>query len=287
MNAVAIALNLTCRDPVKREIFNNKDFRIGLSHAINREELIDAVFQRQGRPWQLAPREESEFYLEELATQYLEYDVDLASQHLDKAGYAERDDQGRRLGPDGKPIQFTVEVASGISDTAIDAMDLIKKYWAEVGITIQVRTEDRALFYTRKEANQHDANVWGGDGGLTDAIIDPRWYFPFSTESNYAIPWANWYNGNTPAMEPPAHVKQQMRLYDQIKASPDPEERRNLFMQILEIAKDQFYAIGCVLPEPGYGIVKNNFHNVPKSFPSAWVYPNPGPTNPEQYFISS
>src|SRR5690606_11178419 len=47
MNQGVIALNLTHKNPVLREIFQNKDFRIGLSYAINRQEIVDAVFQRQ------------------------------------------------------------------------------------------------------------------------------------------------------------------------------------------------------------------------------------------------
>jgi ABC-type transport system substrate-binding protein len=286
MNDLMIAFNLSHTDPVKREIFQNKEFRIGLSYAINRKELITAVFQGQGEPWQAAPREQSDYYVEELATQYTDYDVDAANQHLDQAGYSERDDQDRRLGPDGNPIQFDVETATGLSPTQVDALELIRGYWSEVGVTMRIKAEDRALFYTRKEANKHDVAIWGGDGGLNDAILDPRWYFPFSQESNYAIAWANWYNGDSPAMKPPPAARKQMDLYDQLKASPDDDERRELFMQILEIAQEEFYAIGTVLPASGYGIVKKTFHNVPKSMPNAYVYPTPGPTNPEQYYTT-
>ena len=45
----------------KREIFNNKDFRIGLSHAIDRQAIIDSAFVGQGEPWQAAPRKESPY----------------------------------------------------------------------------------------------------------------------------------------------------------------------------------------------------------------------------------
>jgi len=55
-NEMGLYLNLTHPDPALREVFQNKQFRIALSHAINREELIDAVFQRQGEPWQIGPR---------------------------------------------------------------------------------------------------------------------------------------------------------------------------------------------------------------------------------------
>ncbi|NYH92327.1 ABC-type transport system substrate-binding protein [Actinopolymorpha rutila] len=55
-NQMVIALNLTHEDPELRKVFQNRDFRIGLSYAINRPELVNAVFQRQGRAWQAAPR---------------------------------------------------------------------------------------------------------------------------------------------------------------------------------------------------------------------------------------
>jgi peptide/nickel transport system substrate-binding protein len=76
-----------------------------------------------------------------------------------------------------------------------------------------------------------------------------------------------------------------MELYHQLEATSDPEVQAELMNEILEIAAEEFYAIGTVLPAPGYGIVRNNFRNVPESMPSAWLYPNPGPTRPEQYFV--
>ncbi len=59
MNEMIIALNLTHKDPTKRQIFQNKDFRIGLSYAVNRQEIIDVVFVGQGEAWQAAPRRDT------------------------------------------------------------------------------------------------------------------------------------------------------------------------------------------------------------------------------------
>ncbi len=288
MNTMIIALNLTHKDPVKREIYQNKDFRIGLSHAINRQEIIDVVYVGQGEPWQLAPRPTSPFYNERLAKQYTEYDVDLANEYLDKV-LPDQDANGMRLGPDGQPFSIAVDVTTTQQEW-IDALELVKGYWAAVGIELQIKTMDRSLMYTRKDSNEHDAAVWGGDGGL-DVILEPRWYFPFSSESLYAEAWQSWYNNPTgegaltPPEEPPAGPKKQMELYDQLKATGDADKQAELMRQILEIAADEFYAIGISLPAPGYGIVRNNFHNVPESMPGSWLYPNPGPTNPEQYWI--
>ncbi|NOZ27672.1 MAG: ABC transporter substrate-binding protein [Chloroflexi bacterium] len=281
MNMLIIALNLTHKDPKMREIFQNKHFRIGLSYAINRQEIIDLVWVGAGEPFQAAPRPESPFYNERLAKQYTEYDVDKANEHLDMV-LPEKDDEGFRLRPDGERLSFSIEVAATQTDR-IDALELIRGYWKAVGIDMQVKTEDRSILYTRKEANEHDAVVWGGDGGL-DVILEPRWYFPYSAESNYAELWQFWYNKDPRGEEPPEPTKKQMELYDQLKATGDPDKQADLMKQILEIAADQFYVIGISLPPKGYGIVKNNFHNVPKVMPGSWLYPNPAPTNPCQYF---
>jgi peptide/nickel transport system substrate-binding protein len=288
MNTNAIAFNLTHKDPVKREIFQNKDFRIALSHAINRQEIIDVVYVGQGEPYQLAPRPTSPFYHEQLAKQYTEYDPDLANEMLD-AIYPEKNADGIRLGPDGNPIAFNVEVDATQLDR-INVLELIKGYWEAVGIQANIVAEDRSLLYTRKDGNEHDVAVWGGDGGL-DVILEPRWYFPFSMESWYAQAWVTWYNNPsgegalTAPEEPSAAAQQQMELYDQIKASGDAAEQAELMNQILDIAAEEFYAIGISLGAPGYGIVKNTFHSVPSPHPGAWLYPNPGPTHPEQYWM--
>jgi peptide/nickel transport system substrate-binding protein len=289
MNYLIIALNLVHKDRTLRGIFQNKDFRIGLSHAINREELIRACFQRQGEPWQACPRPESDFFDEEMAKQYTEYDVDLANEHLDRAGLTDKDGDGFRLRPDGKQLTFSIEVAVGYDPSWVGALELIRRYWRAVGINVDIKAEDRTLFIERKEANDHDAAVWSGNqGALNDALLAPLWYFPSSiVDQAYGIPWANWYNGDPgPSEKPPPPTIRQMELYDQLNASTDVDERKDLLRQILQIAKEEFYTIGTALPTSEYGIVNVDFANVLDKMPNLWVYPTPGPSRPEQYFIS-
>ena len=289
MNTSMIALNLTSDDDVKREVFQNKNFRIGLSHAVNRKEIIDVVYQQQGEAWQGAPRSDAPFFNERLAKQYTEYDTKLANDFLDRAGYTQRDGNGMRLGPDDQTIAFTVDVAQGFRPDHIDVMELVRKYWRAVGIDVSVETIGRSLFYERKEANKSDATVWTGDNGLLDAIEDPRWYFPYQQgESNFAIPWATWYQSNGKnGKEPPEPAKEQMSLYDRLLATPKEKDRFKVMDDILDISQEFFYAIGITLEPSGYGIVGNKMRNVPGTIYASGIYNNPGPTNPEQYFIKT
>ena len=284
-NAMVLFLNLNHNDPVMREICQNKDFRIGLSHAIDRQEIIALIYLGLNEPSQVAPRAESNIYDEEMATQYTEYSVDLANEALDRAGYTERDADGFRLGPDGNRITFTAEVTAAIQQW-VDAIQLIEEDFEAVGIDMEVMVADRALVWERMQAGEQDVMVWGGEGGLyMDALMGPYSYFPYSIYSKFAPYWSNWYQGAQPAEEPPAVVQEQMDMYDQLQATADPDEQLRLMQEILAIAKDQFYHIGIATQPPGYGLVKNNFHNVPEQMPQAGLYPNPAPTMPEQYFI--
>ena len=87
MNTMTICFNLTHPDPPRRQMFQNKNFRVALSHAINREEIIKVVFSGQGEPWQTAPRPEAPFYRsKDMAKQYTEFDTEKANRILDEVG---------------------------------------------------------------------------------------------------------------------------------------------------------------------------------------------------------
>jgi peptide/nickel transport system substrate-binding protein len=289
MNTCLIALNLTHEDSAKRELFRTRDFRVALSHAINRDEIIDVVYQQQGEPWQAAPRREVPFFHETLAKQYTEYDVDKANSLLDGAGFDQKDGDGVRLGPGGRPIRFTVEVATDFRPDQIDALDMVSRYWKKVGVDMNVKAEDRSLFYERKEANKHDAVVWPGDSGLLDAMLDPRWYIPTNrVESAHGVLWARWYDSDgADGEEPPESVKKGFALYDRLLATPEKKGQYDMMRRILDIAAEDFLVMGLNLSPRGYGIVANDFHNVPGSIYDAALYNNPAPTNPEQYFVQS
>lgn len=291
-NQAVIQLNLNHKDPVKREIFSNKNFRIGLSYALNRQEMINLVLLKQGTPWQVAPAKNSPYYNEQLATQYTEYSLAKANAALDQAGY-KKNGSGVRVGPDGKPISIAFDIDNG-RPVFVDLMPMIKTYWQAVGVQVNFTAMERSLWEERVRTNaDFDATIhrFGGGSG-EEVVLDPRYYFPLNGNSVYAAKWQAWYNGLTGDSasagieKPPAVVQKQMKLYDQVKQTVDTGQRTKLMNQILAIAADQFYVIGVSADANGYGIVRNNFHNVPKSMPNSYIYPNPGPCNPEQFYIA-
>lgn len=289
VNGATITLNMTQPNPVKREIYGNKDFRIGLSHAINRQEIIDTVYRGQGEPWQMSPREESGYYNEQLAKQYIEYDVDLANEHLDRAGYTERDGDGFRLGPDGNRITINLEATDQWDSPVLpDVAEMVATYWREVGVHSNPKNQSSSLLAARAEANEQDAMVDVDFGGI-NILMDPRAVFPHHGTEHF-LPWIQWYeSGGSDGEEPPEHVRRQMELYDRVRVTLDEEEQHRLMTEVVEIAAENFMLMGVVKPADGYGIVRNNVFNVPEwmyDSTGAW-YATPGPTNPHQYFIET
>ena len=288
MNDMVLCLNLTHADKVKRKIFQNKDFRIALSHAIDRGEMIKSVWQRQGEPYQAAPHPDSDYYDEEFATQFTEFDADKANTLLNKVGLSEKDGEGFRLRPDGKRLLIAIEVASpALVPFWVDGATLVSEFWKKVGVNTVVKNEDRTLFYERKDANQADATVWTGDGGLKCEIIECRWWFPFTNESNYAPLWQLYFNSRGKDGEkPPAPTLRQMELYWQMVKTPDEAGQKELLREIIQIAKEQFYAIGTVRVPQAYGIAKNNLKNIPKLLPESHIWAAPAQSDPPQWYFA-
>ena len=284
-NQPTIYFNLTSTDPVKREIFNNKDFRIALSQAIDRDQIIDVVYLGQGAASQAAPRPESPFYVERLAKQYLDYDPDQANAILDKAGFDKRDGDGWRLGPDGKPIAFVIMATPG--DGRTETMDIVVKEWQDIGINAQYRQVDRSLMTTSLIGNDYDGYIWDSPGGLGDSITDPRGFLPFNTTVIFIAPlWAEWNMNPANGQEPPPDVKKQLELYNSIDSLADPQARIDRMKEVLNMAADQFYSIGIRQPPNGFGIARNQFKNILDPQPYAGPLWRPAPDT-AQFFIEA
>ncbi|OQX60851.1 MAG: hypothetical protein B5M51_09660 [Anaerolinea sp. 4484_236] len=101
-----------------RDLFQNQDFRIGLSHALNRQRLIDVVWDGIGYPtnatispqaWHFASAEGKAVY-ESWRDAYVEYDPALAAEHFDAAGFVDADGDGFRDLPSGEPFTLVLDL---------------------------------------------------------------------------------------------------------------------------------------------------------------------------------
>ncbi|ELJ8548261.1 ABC transporter substrate-binding protein [Vibrio cholerae] len=275
---LAIALNQTTKDPLKRELFQNKDFRIALSHAIDREEISETVFSGSVGPYQVAPLKISPFYDEQMATQYTEFDPDKANQILDSIGLNKRDKEGYRLLKNGQRLR--IDAISKVADKGVlaDSLELVKNQWKAVGVFLDIRVLEINHVTNLRLTNDFDMIPIIGDGGV-GIIDDARHYMPFSPESTWGLGYYLWVSEPTNefAVEPPAHVKRQLELWKKLTQTSSQDEQNGYMKEIIQIAKDNFYVIGTVESMPAGVVVNNKLHNVPENMPQSYNFPTPGP----------
>jgi len=284
-NVMCFIFNLNHNDEAKRKLFQNRDFRAGLSTAVDRQALIDTVFVGQGAPAQPSIKPDDPLYNEQLATQFTEYDPDKANQMLDTV-LPDKDGEGYRM-LNGQRLSIIFEIDNART-TFLDMFQLIIPMFQAVGIDAQMRSMDRSLWETRvRQGRDFDATAhqFGANGGLA-AMLDPRYYVPTNANAMYAPGWQLWYRDrdNEEAVEPDDLTKKQFELYDKLKGTSGAAGQAAVMKEILQNAADAFYVFGVSLPPDGYGVVKNNMGNFTRTMPNSFGWPTPAPTMPEQYY---
>ncbi len=278
---ILLAPNLNHKDPVLSEILNDSRFRKALSHAINRSEINKIVCRGKGVVRQAAPLPESEFYSASYEKAYLEHDAAKANALLDEMGLKKGSD-GKRLRSDGKPLQISLDVSVSVPQW-VDSAEVIASNLKAVGIETEVKSETMELFRQRTQNAAHEIALWPGDGGI-ECLLEPRWYFPYNSESLNAPLYAQWFqSGGKKGEEPTPDIKEMMQTYNEILKAVSPESRKELFAKILAANEKNLYVIGLVHDPPDYYVVSKNMINVAKKDFQSWIYPNPGPIHPEQF----
>ena len=107
-----VAFNTSYKaDPELGKLFATKDFRVALSHAINRDQIKESVFLGLGEPRQGVPAPWHPYFPgDEWAKKYTQYKPDEANKLLDGIGLSKKDAQGIRLLPNGKPVSIELSV---------------------------------------------------------------------------------------------------------------------------------------------------------------------------------
>jgi peptide/nickel transport system permease protein len=276
----------------KAELLADKRFRQALSVAINRQEIIQAEYNGQAEPTQVAPGAESPFRHDVLEKVFTAYDPDRARKLLDELKLGQLDYEGLRTFPDGTRMVFYLDYCNY---TGIGPAQLIVDDWAKVGVRVIPRERSRSLFYTEKQVNEFDFNVWASESDYLP-LLSPRYFVPVDGESFYAGAWGRWFQrggfygspdartGNT--LEPPHDhpMYRAMQVYDAAVQAPTMEEQRRIFKETLDIAAENLWTINISSAPPQLAVVKNGFRNVPENVIFGYLFLTPGNAAPETFY---
>ena len=282
-NKMAITLNLMHPDPVMRRLFNTRDFRIAFSLAINRQEMNDVLYFGLGQPHQVAPLPTCDYYVQEQATAYTEYNPNEANHRLDAIGLSARDREGMRLRPDGKPLAIDID----ITDTrgSIPSVELLKGHLSDVGLRIRVNNVARELAWLRRESGQFDVALGSGSQGGQAPLANPDDYVPVSNRSLFR-PWARHYmTRGVEGIEPPPSIRKAQSLWRQVTQSTDPQKQKSLFAQITQINAEHLWRIGTLCGVPQLVIVNRRMVNVPEVAVESWIFRTLANVAPECFAI--
>lgn len=295
-----ISLNLNRRisqnDPETRDkakLLADKRFRQALSLALDRKNIVEAMYGKMTEPASFGPVTASAWHDPQMGGKFASYDPQQAARLLDEVGLTARDKDGFRKFPDGPPLLFDLNYCVF---TGEGPAQFVTEYWRNAGINVRLRLQHRSAFYVEKSAGLHDMNVWGGYGEF-DPTLDPRYYFPYSDESNFAVHYAKWFDGGglykapddqtVGGKRPPedSDILKAMQLYRAFRAETAPARARQIFGELMSLAEDNVYVIDIHSVLPQLCVVKDGFKGVPERAVYSFSYLSPANYNPETWFF--
>lgn len=291
--ASVYVLNMTSKDPVKRQLFSNIKFKQALSLAMNRKEINERVYLGQGRPIAglFADPLSVPFVSKDQETYMTEYNPAKANQLLDSIGLKKRDADGFRLGTDGKRFTIYLNFAQQGGPQLIH--ELTKSYWEKVGIRTEVKEVSSEVFRQSTITNDHDVYTWFDDNTSFPSIAsDPTiLYPPFGNgvlQRKTGGTWLDyWATDGKSGEKPPAYIQQWRDEGEKMKTlEVGSAAWKKLGHSLVQKGLDNMIAIGTVGYVPGLCVVSNRVKNVPKITTMVWDYYYFYPYRAEQFYIS-
>ena len=170
----------------------DRNVRLALAHATDKQKIIDVIYLGLASPGTaLLPDGLGVWYNSDLKD-YV-FDVALASQMLDDAGYLDTDGDGVREMPDGtNPLVYRMNWPSDSIDGPRLA-ELLGEMWAEVGVKVEPQAMDPdALTAACCPAFDFDVILWGWgsdpDPNLLQSVMTTDEIPTGSSETGYSNP---------------------------------------------------------------------------------------------------
>ena len=208
---------------LKKDLFQDRRVRLALTHAINREEIVQYVLYGLG---QVATGPfPNHLWYSNPHVKTIPYDPQKAHQLLTEAGWKDKNRDGI-LVKDGKLFKFTLITNSG-NDTRRDVGVLVQRQLRELGIDVTFEMYEWSVFLKNFINSRHfDACILGWS-----LSVDPDAYEIW--HSSQIEKGFNFVSYQNPKVD---------RLWEEGRREYDIEKRKKIYWRIHELmAEDQPY----------------------------------------------
>lgn len=203
-----------------RQIVNMREFRQALNMAIDRDNIIDNVYLGLAeKPYHFPS----------------DFDIEKANELLDSIGMNERDSEGYRLMPSGKPFAIEFLYAEYGSDFT-QVLQIVQQNWADIGIRMTPKIADGSLITQLNNASEIQTRMFFVDFPVYDGNpVMWDWSIPIRGSLRYQVYY------NTMGTEGEAPEGDLLDIYQktfEMKASTSLEEVSSLWSEIQQLLYD-------------------------------------------------
>jgi peptide/nickel transport system substrate-binding protein len=278
------------KDPEIAKWLSTREFRIALSHGIDRAQINEAFVLGLGQTGSAAPGERTPYSPgPEFRNLHAGYDVAKANAMLDKLGLTKKDAEGYRLRRDGGG-RLRLELTTYIGFLPFTGIgEMIAEQWRKIGIRGEVQQLERGLATSRLFANEHQIyfeTQWGADNMHGHQPL----FFPGEAQSPLGPLYGTWYSSaGARGKTPPPRMRELMEKYRKTFGVPDAE-RTKLAKDVWKIALDELWIIPVVSNSPasqGVRVIKNTMGNIPARLWNSAVSDNPHIAHTETWYFKS
>ena len=138
------------------EFFGDRLTRQGLSHALDRQGMVDAILAGNGAPT-FGPFPTTDRNYDPAVEEHNQFDVDRANQLLDEAGWTGGDSVRER---DGTPFSFEYIVED--ESVQVSVAEAVAEQFRTIGVEANLSVRDRAVVFEDQAGEGRDAAAMSG-----------------------------------------------------------------------------------------------------------------------------
>ena len=270
------------------ELINNKDWRIAMSHSLDRHSIQEITMGGQGIVRNALPAADHPFYPgDDYETKHIEYDVEMSNSMLDEVMGAKDGEDFRTL-PNGDRFAFRISTMDAFGGY-VDGAEQMCQYFQAVGVRCTVDVVERSLLNTQAQANELMSRVHNAD--LTAELFSIAFHtLPTNPIFGWAADYARWFqSGGDEGTQPPEEIKHLLDILLEASGVP-PEEQNEIAQEIFAWTIDNQVRLGTVGASglvSGIVIVNNDLVNVPAWWANRAGLNMPFNSFPDQFWYRS